>query len=161
MTFFRGAPGVAALLLPAGAGFAHNGIQIHDPYARIVAGSGVVYFQIENMKAVPDRLTGARTDLGMAMLMNSTADAKGVMRRRMATEGYVVEAGQVRSLGAAADHIMLSGVTARLKTGGSFTLTLTFSGAGDVIVTVPVDNARRTDPGPGPTPYDAMSACMD
>ena len=161
MTFFRGAPGVAALLLPAGAGFAHNGIHIHDPYARIIAGSGVVYFQIENMKALPDRLTGARTDLGMALLMNSTANADGVTQMHAVPESFAVEAGQVRSLSAAADHIMLSGVTARLKTGDSFALTLSFAGVGDVTVTVPVDNARRTDPGAGPTPYDAMSACMD
>jgi copper(I)-binding protein len=158
MTFLRIAACAAALILPASLGFAHDGIHIHDPYARIIAGSGVVYFQIESMESVPDTLLSARTDIGMAMLMNSTADAKGVMRMRHVPEGFTVDAGQVRLLSAAADHVMLWGMTGKPRNGDTFTLTLTFAGVGDIAVTVPVDNIRRTEPGSGPTQYDVTSA---
>ena len=147
---------IAALLfaLPA---VAQDAIHINDPYARIISGAGVVYFQIGNMQAGADILIAARSDLGMAMLMNHAEDANGVMQMRMVMDGFAVGPGQVRVLQSAADHVMLSGVTAKPRNGDTFTLVLTFAGAGDVTVTVPVDNARRTPPGAGPTPFDVVS----
>lgn len=157
MIFQRFAACAAVLLLSSIPSLAHDGVHINDPYARVLAGSGVVYFQIENMQTVPDTLIAARSDLGMTMLMNNTEDANGVMQMRM-VDGFAVDAGQVRVLQPAGDHVMLSGVTARPKTGETITVVLTFATAGDVTVTVPVDNTRRTPPGAGPTPFDVMSA---
>lgn len=134
-----------------------EGVVIHDPYARVIAGSGVVLFLIENQTDAPDRLIGARSDLGTAMLMNDTEDANGVMQMRMVMDGFEVAPHQTRLLTNVADHVMLSGVTAKPKTGDLITVVLTFEVAGDITVTLPVDNARRTDPGPGPTPHDAAS----
>lgn len=135
-----------------------EGVVIHDPYARVIAGSGVVLFLIENQTDVSDRLVSARSDLGMAMLMNDSQDANGVMKMRMVMDGFEVAPHQTRLLTNAADHVMLSGVTAKPKTGDLITVVLTFEVAGDITVTLPVDNARRTDPGMGPTPHDATSS---
>ena len=143
------------LALPAAA---HEGVHIIDPYARVIAGNGVIYFGINNHSASPDRLISAQTDSAdMTMLMNSHADADGVMRMQMIDGGMVIDGEGSRFLGNAADHVMLQGVHQPLKTGDIITLTLTFEHAGVVVVQVPVDNARRTDPGMGPTPYDVMS----
>lgn len=129
-------------------------VSIHDPYARVIAGSGVVFFLIDNQGDAPDRLISARSDQGMAMLMNDTEDGNGVMQMRMVPDGFAVAARGTRLLTNVSDHVMLSGVAGRPET---VTVVLTFEQAGDITVTVPVDNARRTDPGPGPTPRDAAS----
>ncbi len=147
-----------AALLGAMPAMADTGIQIRDPYARILAGNGVVYFTIDNRQDQADTMIGADSDAGMAMLMTSAEDQAGVMRMRMLPDGIAVAGGQVHALAPAADHVMLSGVMGRYKTGDTITLTVTFATAGEVTLTVPVDNARRTPPGAGPTAFDAMSA---
>ena len=149
-----------AALLSAWPAVAHDGIHINDPYARIISGAGVVYFQIENMQTGADTLIAAQSDLGVAMLMHHAEDANGVMQMRMVMDGFTVDAGQVRVLQSAADHVMLSDVATKPRTGDTFTLVLTFARAGEVTVTVPVDNTRRTPPGSGPTPYDVMSIAV-
>ena len=149
---------LVAVLLGAGMpAWADAGIRISDPYARILAGNGVVYFTIDNRQAQSDQMIAARSDAGMAMLMTSAQDAAGVMRMRMLPDGIAVAAGTAHALAPAADHVMLSGVMGRYKTGDTITLTVTFATAGEVTLTVPVDNTRRTPPGPGPTAFDAMS----
>ena len=57
----------ALLALPA---YAHDGVHIIDPYARVIGPSGAVYFRIGNDEAVEDRLISATSpDAGMVMLM--------------------------------------------------------------------------------------------
>jgi copper(I)-binding protein len=53
---------------------------------------------------------------------------------------------------------MLMEVTQKFKPGDTFPLTLQFLHAGEVTLTVPVDNLRRSDPTEGPTAYDATSS---
>ena len=137
---------VAALLGAGMPAWADSGIHISDPYARILAGNGVVYFTIDNRQAQPDTMIAAHSDAGMAMLMTSADDAAGVMRMRMLPDGIAVPGGAAHALAPAADHVMLSGVMGRYKTGDTITLTVTFATAGEVTLTVPVDNTRRTPP---------------
>ncbi len=148
-----------ATSLPAAA---HKGIHIHDPYARVIGANGVVFLLIDNHEDADDILLSASSPVaGMAMLMNDTEDANGVMHMRDVPEGFTVKAGQSRLLTNVADHVMLSDLSQKPKPGDTLQLTLTFLHAGAVTVTVPVDNLRTTDPGMGPTPYDAKSAAVE
>ncbi|MEO8241330.1 MAG: copper chaperone PCu(A)C [bacterium] len=148
---------VVLLALPA---VAHEGIHIHDPYARVIGPSGVVFFMIDNQEHVDDTLLSVTSTTATAMLMNDTADANGVMKMSMVPDGFVVKAGQTRLLTNVSDHVMLSAFTSKPKPGDTIEIILTFRNVGDVKLTVPVDNARRSDPTMGPTQYDAKSAAM-
>ena len=149
---------VAAVLAYALPAQAHNGIHIHDPYARIISGAGVVYFTIDNHADQDDTLLAATTEAGMAMLMTSHEDANGVMQMADMPEGFAVAGHATRILAPAGDHVMLSGITGKFKAGDTITVILTFEKAGQMTLTVPVDITRRTPPGMGPTPFDAVSA---
>ena len=149
------------LLLLALPAQAHDGIHISDPYARIISGAGVVYFMIDNHETTDDTLIAVRTDIGMAMLMKTSEDANGVMQMRPVMDGFAVKAGEMLLLRSAGDHVMLSGLNDAPGQGGTFVLMLTFQKAGEVALTVPVDNTRRTPPTMGPTAFDAGSATVD
>lgn len=145
-----------ALLLATPA-LANDGVHVADPYARFVQGNGVVYFRIDNHAGQADRLISAETDIGMAMLMTNETDANGMMKMLVVPDGFPVEPGAVRILRPAGDHVMLMGLSSEPGQGESFTLTLTFELAGQITLTVPVDNTRRSEPGLEPTPYDVSS----
>ena len=145
----------ALIALPAAA---HNGIHIIDPYARVIGPSGAAFFRVLNHATTDDILLSATSpDAGMVMLMNDSADANGVMKMTEVPEGFTVKADDARVLASAADHVMLMNLTHPIKAGDALTLILTFKNAGEVTVTLPVDNKRRTDSGEGPTQYDAES----
>ena len=130
---------------------------ITDPYARIIAGAGAVYFAIDNRSDQDDRLIAATSEIGMAMLMTSGEDADGLMHMTLVPEGFAVPAGTRRVLAPAGDHVMLSSVSGTFKKGDTITVVLTFQTAGQITVTAPVDITRRTPPGPGPTRFDAVA----
>ena len=94
----------------------------------------------------------------MVMLMNDHADANGVMKMTDVPEGFAVKAEDIRLLASAGDHVMLMDLTHPLKNGDMVTLVLTFQNAGQITVTLPVDNKRVAEPGAGPTQYDVESA---
>ncbi|MGV8986609.1 MAG: copper chaperone PCu(A)C [Cypionkella sp.] len=145
----------ALIALPAAA---HNGVHVIDPYARVIGPSGAAYFRIVNHETADDTLLSASSpDAGMVMLMNNHADANGVMKMTNVPEGYVIKAEDTRVLASAGDHVMLMSMTHKLKNGDKITLVLTFKNAGEVTVTLPIDNKRLTESGAGPTPYDASS----
>ena len=147
------------LALPAAA---DEGVHIVDPYARILTtGAGIVYFTINNHSAEADTLISVQTDIGGAMLMTSAEDASGVMKMTMVMEGFAVGAGESHALQPAGDHIMLMDLTTEPGQGESFQVILTFAHAGEVALSVPVDNTRRTAPGMGPTPFDVLSGEAD
>jgi periplasmic copper chaperone A len=155
-----------ALALPAALLFAqpaaaHDGVMVADPYARFVNGSGVVYFRIDNHSDTDDRLIAAHSDLSMATLMTNVTDANGMMQMRDAMDGFAVDAMSSRLLQPAGDHVMLMQVTPEPTEGTTLTLILTFEHAGQVTLTVPVTNTRRTPPELDPTPYDVMSDQAD
>lgn len=141
--------------LPA---LAHDGVLIIDPYARVIGPAGAVYFRIGSHEDAEDTLISAASpDAGMVMLMTSKADANGVMQMQTVTEGFTVAAGAERVIATDGDHVMLMDLTRPIKDGDTVTLVLTFKTAGEVTVTVPVDNKRKEAPGTGPTEHDAKS----
>ncbi len=145
----------ALLAVPA---LAHDGVHIIDPFARVIGPSGAVYFRIGNDEATDDTLISATSpDAGMVMLMTSGAGSDGVMKMADAPEGFVVPAKGERVLASGGDHVMLMSLTRSLKSGDMVTLVLNFAKAGEVQVSLPVDNDRKTPPGMGPTPNDSQS----
>jgi hypothetical protein len=74
-----------------------------------------------------------------------------------APDGFSIPAGGERVLASAGDHVMLMSLTRSLKAGDTVSLVLTFEKAGEVHLSLPVDNTRKTPPGMGPTPHDAQS----
>ncbi len=149
---------LALLAMPA---FAQDGIHIHDPYARVIGPSGVVFFLIDNQSEVDDTLVSASSPIAMTMLMNDTEDANGVMQMSMVPEGFAVKAGETRLLTNVSDHVMLTNLSTKPKPGDTVQVTLTFEHGGTVELTVPVDNLRRTDPTMGPTEYDAVTGAAN
>ena len=153
-SLLRQAALVLAMTLPAAA---HDGVQISDPYARVMVGNGSVYFMLNNHADADDVLLSASSpDAQMVHLMNSSADAAGVMQMDM-VDGFAIEAEGSRTLAGGGDHVMLMGVTRKFAPGDTVTLVLQFERAGEVTLQVPVDNKRTTPPGPGPTAYDAQA----
>lgn len=142
-----------AMTLPAAA---DDALQITDPYARVLVGNGAAYFMIHNHADTDDVLLSVSSPVAaMVHLMNSSSDAGGVMTMVMVDGGFPIAAGQTRTLRGGGDHVMLMDVTEKLMTGDTMTLVLRFERAGEVTLTVPVDNQRSSEPGPGPTEFDA------
>lgn len=132
----------AALALPAAA----ETITIRDAYARAsspVARSGAVFMVIVNAGATADRLVIASAPVAeRTELHTHLSDADGVMRMVEVEDGFAIPAGGRHALVRGGDHVMLLGLTETLEQGAAFPLTLGFEGAGEITVTVTVDNAR-------------------
>jgi copper(I)-binding protein len=131
-----------ALSFP-GAVAAHDGVHINQPYVRAGAQSGGVFMVIVNHAAADDRLIAASTDAAQKVELHTHLEgADGVMQMVEVPEGFVIPAEGEHALERGGDHVMLMGLTRKLETGDTITLTLTFERAGEVTVEVPVDNDR-------------------
>lgn len=148
MNSFKTLCAAAAVLfaLPA---FANEGLQVSDPYARSMGGigaSGAIFLQIANPTDADDRLVSAASDVADKVELHThIAGADGVMQMVAVPDGFPVPAQEGHSLQRGGDHIMLMGLTRALKDGDLISVTLTFEKAGEVVVEVPVDNARKPD----------------
>ncbi len=142
----------ALIAMPA---FAHNGVHINDPYARVMGGvgaSGAVFFEIENHQDADDRLISAASDVADLVQLHTHKEEGGVMKMVHVPEGFVVPALGAHRLQRGGDHVMLMGLKSELKNGDVIDLTLTFEKAGEVTVQAVVDNDRK--PEEGAMPHD-------
>lgn len=134
----------ALVALPA---FAHDGVHIADPYARVNGGigaTGAIFLQIENHADVDERLLDAKSDVAEKVELHThSATADGVMQMRAIEGGIAIAPLQGHDLKRGGDHIMLMGLKQPLKDGDMISLTLIFEHAGEVQIEVPVDNARK------------------
>ena len=106
---------------------------------------GVFYVEITNAGATDDALIGIATPAaGMPMLHESVVtDGVASMPHAMSIP---VPAGQTVDLSPGGYHGMLMGLTAALKEGDSFPVTLTFETAGEVTVDADVLSMRAEGP---------------
>ena len=145
-TFGAAAAAMLALSLPL---FAQDAqISAHDAYARAggVGKSGAVFVMIENSGDQDDRLIAARSDVAARVELHTHKDmGDGLMKMMQVEEGFAIPAGGSHALARGGDHVMMMGMTRDLKDGDSFPLTLVFEKAGEVMIEVPVDNARKPD----------------
>lgn len=137
----------AAFLALATPLFAHDGVHVTDPYIRAsgaMASSGAAFMVIENHGASDDRLIAATAEISERVELHThQSDANGVMRMIEVEEGFAIPAGGSHALARGGDHVMFLGLKQPLADGDVVTVTLTFEGAGDVVVEIPVDNARQ------------------
>ncbi len=143
MTFLK--PALVGLgffaALPALAG----DITVSDPYARFMPGgmAGAAFMVIENVGAEDDRLVDAAGTISKKVELHThKAGSDGTMQMMHVPEGFVIPAGGSHALARGGDHVMFMGLTERPAEGDTVSVTLTFEKAGEIVVEIPVDNAR-------------------
>ena len=142
---FLASTALASLAFAATAhSFKLGDIDIGHPYARPTrAGQqvGAGYLTLAN-KGVPDRLLSVSSAMAVSVEMHAMAMEGEVMRMRQ-LDAIALPAGAVVALQPGGYHLMLFGLKAPLKAGDHFPMTLKFEKAGEVVVTVNVE-----EPGP-------------
>ena len=125
---------------------AESAISVEDAFARASrpnAPVGAAFMTIVNSGETDDRLVAAASDVAERVELHThIEDSDGIMRMRPVEEGFAIPAGGQHTLKRGGDHVMLMGLREPLETGGSVTVTLTFEGAGDIVVEIPVDLER-------------------
>ena len=121
-------------------------IMVSDPYVRVSrpnAPTGAAFMAITNTGVKTDRLLSASSDAAKRVELHRHVDnGDGVMRMTQIEEGIELAPGQLHVLARGGDHVMLMGLVSPLAQGGRITIMLEFEKAGQVIVSVPVDNER-------------------
>lgn len=147
-TLLAAAAATLTLALPLAA--QTDSITVDDAYARAagMGKSGAVFFMLHNMTDADDRLIDVRADVAKKVELHTHKDmGDGVMKMMHVPEGFAVPAGGMHALARGGDHVMLMGLTADLKNGDQFPLTLVFEKAGEITLDVTVDNDRQGEPG--------------
>jgi periplasmic copper chaperone A len=124
----------------------HDGVAIVDPYLRTTGGAGsnaAAFMVLENHVNRDDRLIAAASDVAEHVALHThILSAEGLMQMLPVEDGFAIPPLGQHALARGGDHIMLMGLTRDLADGDMVTLTLTFAASGEVVVEVPVDNAR-------------------
>jgi hypothetical protein len=122
------------------AGHSIGDLVIESPWAReSVTPTGAVYFTVRNRGEQDDRLIGVASDVADRADLHASIVQDGVMRMRHVDAVEVPAGGEV-ALAPGGLHVMLVGLKAPLEEGGSFPLTLTFEKAGEVAITVTIED---------------------
>jgi copper(I)-binding protein len=100
-------------------------------------GMAAAYFTLTNTGRLPGTLTGVTSDSATTVTMDHSDTSGRVQQVRQLT----VPASGALVLRAGGDHLMLTGLKNRLRTGDSVTLYLHFAGSDSVTVRVPVKPA--------------------
>ena len=137
----------ALLALPAAA----DGILVMDPYARAAspaAKSGAAFMTLHNTSGTDGRLIAARTDVAKRVELHTHVEVSdGVLQMTEIEGGIPLAAGEKHHMVRGGDHVMLMGLNGPLEQDAEITVTLVFEEAGEVEVTIPVDNARKPEAG--------------
>lgn len=145
------------LALPAVA----DSIMVMDPYARSAspaAKSGAAFMVLHNMSEQDDRLIAARSEAAQRVELHTHKETgDGIMQMVEVEEGFPVAAGEKISLERGGAHVMLMGLTGPLEQDAEIEVTLVFEEAGELVVTIPVDNERAPQPGAHGHDHGAMS----
>jgi len=142
MTIIQRFATIAALLISSSAAQA-GGIEIHDQYAISGANpiTGAAFMVIHNHGLTDDHLIGVRSDLAaVTQVHDSSMTADGVMSMSNLVDGVDLPAGGEILLERGAKHIMFMGLAAPFEQGQEVVVYLDFEVAGEVVVTMVVDN---------------------
>lgn len=127
--------------LAVSAAFAQSGgVSVENPFARPSAGpagAGAAYMTIRNQGPAADRLVAASSSVARTTELHTHIREGDVMHMRKVEAIAIPERGAA-TLAPGGLHVMLMGLHQPLKTGDSFTLTLTFEKAGALTIQVPV-----------------------
>jgi copper(I)-binding protein len=119
--------------------FAGSIIEVMHPWARptIPNRPGVVYFGVHNPGDAPDRLIGAHA-AGVTKFEIHQSVQKDAVMTMAPVDAVDIPAGGMAHLGPGGFHLMMFGIDAPLKEGGTLEVTLIFEAAGEVTIIVPV-----------------------
>jgi len=126
-------------------------VHVEQAWARASAGparSGAAYATLVNTGTIADRLIKVEAHIAERAELHTHAMDGQVMRMR-AIAAIEVNPGEPSVLKPGGLHIMLIGLKAPLKAGGSFTMVLTFERAGPVRVEVAIGAAGAMGPDGG------------
>ncbi len=115
-------------------------LKIHRVWSRATppgAGSGVTYLAIENTGDSDDVLKAVTSSAAANAMIHETRMTGGVMTMSHMMS-LPIPAGGTVELKPGGLHVMLTGLSAPLKAGVPFRLTLTFEKAGEITLDVPV-----------------------
>ena len=150
MSYRAKAAAIAAATLIALPAFADS-IEVMDPYARAssaMAKAGAAFMTLHIIAGLEDLLIGARTDASKRTELHTHEETgDGIMKMVEVEEGFPVAAGEKIHLKRGGEHVMLMGLTAPLEQGKEINVTLIFETAGEIEVTIPVDNERAPQAG--------------
>lgn len=132
---------VALVLFGTNAGA--EGIAVHHAYA--IGGAnpatGAAFMVIHNETEAPDRLVEVRSEIAaLAQLHLSEMSGDGVMSMVHVEDGFDLPQGGTLVLERGGTHVMFMGLHEPLTQGREITITLVFEIAGEVMVTLLVDN---------------------
>jgi len=120
------------------ADFKFGHLTVETPWSRATPGkarSGVVYLTISNHGKAPDKLVSLSTAAARQAYVHRTQMKDGMMTMRP-MGALILRPGSSVLLRPGGMHVMLTGLKAPLKKGGSFELTLKFEKAGSLTVKV-------------------------
>ncbi|MBT5303265.1 MAG: copper chaperone PCu(A)C [Tateyamaria sp.] len=124
-----------------------DSIKITEPYARVASPnskSGAAFMMLENQTILNDRLLSARSNSAKRVELHTHVETgDGVMQMTEIKDGIELRPGVTHHLKRGADHIMLMGLTEPLRQDFAIDITLIFEKAGEIIVSVPIDNNRK------------------
>jgi hypothetical protein len=128
-----------------------DGIKVLDAYARAASPSakaGAAFMIVMNDSGRDDRLIAARSDAAKRVELHTHVEVSdGVMQMTQIEGGIALPAGATHHMMRGGDHVMLMGLTAPLLQDAEIDVTLVFEQAGEVAVTIPVDNLRKPEAG--------------
>ena len=146
-SFIAAVCAAAAFAAPAFAG----GITAIDPYARAAspnAKAGAAFMMLRNDTGKDDTLIAARSDVARRVELHTHLEVSdGIMQMTQIKGGIPLMAGATHHMKRGSDHIMLMGLTGPLTQDTEILITLVFERAGEMTVTVPVDNSRKPSAG--------------
>ena len=128
-----------------------DSIKIMDPYARAAsssAKSGAAFMMLTNDSTQDDRLIAAKSDAAKRVELHTHIEnSEGVMQMTEIEGGIELPAGATHHMMRGGDHVMLMGLTGPFVQDAEIEVTLVFEQAGEVVVTIPVDNERKPKKG--------------
>lgn len=119
---------------------------VEEPYLRsnlTTSTTAAAFLVLRNQTGRDDRLVAVHSDLaGQVSLHRHSEDAGGVMRMSEIEAGVPLADGATHAFARGGDHLMFTGLQEPLTQGQLVPVTLVFETAGEVTITVPVDQNR-------------------
>ena len=120
---------------------ADNKVMVENPWARASIGkNGAAYVTVMNHGKQADKLIGAMAPVAKRVELHTHKNDNGIMRMRH-IKSVAIPAHDSITLKPGGHHIMMMGLTQKLKMGEEFPLTLVFEKAGKVTVKVQIKHA--------------------
>tara|TARA_B110000908_G_scaffold38047_1_gene45803 strand:+ start:13421 stop:13837 length:417 start_codon:yes stop_codon:yes gene_type:complete len=124
-----------------------DGFMVKDAYARSArpnAPTGAAFMMLMNTTDTDVKIIGVRSEVAKRVELHTHIDkGEGVMQMTQIEGGISIPAGESHMLKRGGDHVMLMGLNDSLVDGETITITFEFENAGDLIVEIPIDSARK------------------